>query len=149
MRQCEHSCTDDCVGEVAHAGQHGGMAGLPCSLWRIGHAGKHVAENQHSRNLRDAPPTMSAEEPEAPLEMDEGFGPLPVSKLEEFGIASYDCKRLKEAGFHTLESVAFTPKKTLVTVKGLSEQKVDKILFEGACTLTSGKDRPAWIHDGH
>ena len=92
---------------------------------------------------------MSAEEAEIPQEMDEGFGPLPVSKLEEFGIASYDCKRLKEAGFHTLESVAFTPKKTLVTVKGLSEQKVDKILFEGSCALTSGKACPARLHHRH
>lgn len=71
--------------------------------------------------------------PEAELEMvaDEAMGPLPVSKMEDFGISSSDCKKLKEAGFHTLESVAFTPKKTLLLIKGMSEQKVDKILSEG------------------
>ena len=33
-----------------------------------------------------------------------------------------------EAGFRTVESVAFTPKKTLINVKGLSENKIDKII---------------------
>ena len=33
-----------------------------------------------------------------------------------------------EAGYHTVESVAFTPRKTLVLVKGLSDAKIDKIL---------------------
>lgn len=33
-----------------------------------------------------------------------------------------------EAGYHTVEAVAFTPRKTLIQVKGLSEAKVDKIL---------------------
>jgi len=35
---------------------------------------------------------------------------------------------MEEAGFHTVEAVAFTPKKHLVIVKGLSEAKVDKII---------------------
>lgn len=55
----------------------------------------------------------------------------PLLIPQEFGISASDCKKLKEAGFHTLESVAFTPKKTLLTIKGMSEQKVDKILSEG------------------
>ena len=60
-------------------------------------------------------------------------GALRVLTLQEFGISASDCKKLKEAGFHTLESLAFTPKKTLLMIKGMSEQKVDKILGEGAC----------------
>ena len=39
-----------------------------------------------------------------------------------------DVKKLVEAGFRTVESVAFTPKKTLINVKGLSEGKIDKII---------------------
>ena len=39
-----------------------------------------------------------------------------------------DIKKLEEAGFHTVESVAFTPKKHLIIVKGLSEAKVEKII---------------------
>lgn len=55
-------------------------------------------------------------------------GPTPIKALEEKGINGGDIKKLEEAGFHTVESVAFTPKKNLVTVKGLSEAKVDKIV---------------------
>jgi DNA repair protein RAD51 len=33
---------------------------------------------------------------------------------------------------NTIEAVAFTPKKTLLTIKGISEAKADKILTEGA-----------------
>ncbi|WFD02745.1 RecA recombinase Rhp51 [Malassezia obtusa] len=73
---------------------------------------------------------MTEEQAEIPQELEEVIGPLPISKMEEFGISASDCKKLKEAGFHTLESLAFTPKKTLVGIKGMSEQKVDKILSE-------------------
>lgn len=53
--------------------------------------------------------------------------PLP----QEFGISSSDCKKLAEAGYYTIESVAFTPKRILCTVKGISEAKADKIIAEG------------------
>ena len=55
-------------------------------------------------------------------------GPTPIKALEEKGINSGDIKKLEEAGFHTVEAVAFTPKKHLIIVKGLSEAKVDKII---------------------
>ena len=55
-------------------------------------------------------------------------GPTPIKALEEKGINAGDVKKLEEAGFHTIEAVAFTPKKHLVQVKGLSENKVDKII---------------------
>ena len=41
-----------------------------------------------------------------------------------------------DAGFRTVEAIAFTPKKTLVNVKGLSEGKIDKII-EAAHSLVS------------
>lgn len=65
------------------------------------------------------------------VEVDEEMeleGPTPIKSLEEQGINAGDIKKLEEAGFHTVEAVAFTPKKQLTTVKGLSENKVDKIL---------------------
>jgi len=37
-------------------------------------------------------------------------------------------KKLKEAGYGTVEAILFTPRKHLVLVKGLSENKVDKII---------------------
>ena len=36
-------------------------------------------------------------------------------------------KKLEEAGFFTVESVVFAPKKHLITIKGISEQKAEKI----------------------
>ena len=55
-------------------------------------------------------------------------GPTPIKALEEKGINAGDIKKLEEAGYHTVEAVAFTPKKMLINVKGLSEAKVDKIV---------------------
>ena len=50
---------------------------------------------------------------------------------KERGISAGDVKKLKEAGYFTVESVAYTPKKALTAIKGLSESKIDKILKEG------------------
>jgi len=58
-------------------------------------------------------------------------GPLLVNKLQEAGIHANDIKKLSEFGLNTVEAVAFTPKKVLLTIKGISEQKADKILAEG------------------
>ncbi len=58
-------------------------------------------------------------------------GPLLVAKLVEAGIHPNDIKKLTGAGLHTVEAVAFTPKKHLVTIKGISDQKADKIIEEG------------------
>lgn len=74
---------------------------------------------------------MQAEEEQQVQQQEEDVemeGPTPVKELEAHGINSGDIKKLEDAGFHTVESVAFNPKKTLVNVKGLSEAKVDKIM---------------------
>ena len=64
-----------------------------------------------------------------PVEVDDDLdGPVQIMKLTEHGINQGDIKKLQEAGFTTVESVAYTPKKTLINVKGLSEAKIDKIL---------------------
>lgn len=81
------------------------------------------------------------EEDEKDLELE---GPMPVDALTTKGIASIDIKKLVEAGLNTVQSILFKPKKDLLQVKGLSENKVDKILE--ACndlvklTFTSAKD---------
>lgn len=46
-----------------------------------------------------------------------------------------DIKKLQEAGYHTIESVAFATKKHLITVKGISEAKADKILVKSFNTF--------------
>lgn len=66
------------------------------------------------------------------IEEEEEFtGPTLIGKLEEFGISAADVKKLMEAGFQTVESITFTAKKNLVTIKGITENKIDKILEVG------------------
>ncbi|XP_050085585.1 DNA repair protein RAD51 homolog A [Anopheles aquasalis] len=72
------------------------------------------------------------------VEDDEHYGPLLIGKLEGNGITSGDVKKLAEAGFHTIESVAFAPKKQLLTIKGISEAKADKILQEATKHVPMG-----------
>ncbi|KAL0165117.1 hypothetical protein M9458_040870, partial [Cirrhinus mrigala] len=67
-------------------------------------------------------------EVETEVEEEENFGPQPVSRLEQCGISSSDIKKLEDGGFHTVEAVAYAPKKELLNIKGISEAKADKIL---------------------
>lgn len=66
------------------------------------------------------------------------FGPIPIQRLESHGINSSDVKKLAEAGFHTVESIAFTPKKALLAIKGISEAKCDKIVGEATKLVPMG-----------
>jgi len=77
---------------------------------------------------------MSQQSQSQQIEEEEEYqisGPLLVNKLQEAGIHANDIKKLSEFGLNTVEAVAFTPKKALLTIKGISEQKADKILAEG------------------
>jgi len=47
-------------------------------------------------------------------------------------------KKLEEAGYHTVEAIAYTPKKQLLDVKGISEAKADKILLEATKLVPMG-----------
>jgi len=47
------------------------------------------------------------------------------------GLTKRDIQNFIEGGFHTVESVAYTPKMVLERIKGVSEQKASKILIEG------------------
>ena len=71
---------------------------------------------------------MQQREDAQQAETQEQFGPIPVSKLEVNGITSGDIKKLEDAGLHTVEAIAYTPKKALLAIKGISEQKAEKIL---------------------
>jgi DNA repair protein RAD51 len=58
----------------------------------------------------------------------ETSGPTPISKLDKScGIGNADIKKLQEAGFCTVESIAFAPRKSLLAVKGISDAKADKL----------------------
>lgn len=47
------------------------------------------------------------------------------------GISSADVKKLKEAGYYTVESIAYETRRGLVAIKGITEQKADKLINEG------------------
>ena len=51
-----------------------------------------------------------------------------IELLKDHGINQSDIQKLNDAGFMSIESVFYTTKKNLCAIKGLSEQKVDKIL---------------------
>ena len=47
------------------------------------------------------------------------------------GLTARDIKLIIEGGYNTVESIAYTPRKALEQVKGISEQKATKLLAEG------------------
>jgi DNA repair protein RAD51 len=51
-----------------------------------------------------------------------------IDRLEGPGIQAGDIKKLKEAGMYTIEMVAHCTKKDLSQIKGISDNKVEKIL---------------------
>ncbi|KAI0932092.1 RecA recombinase Rhp51 [Taiwanofungus camphoratus] len=73
-------------------------------------------------------------------------GPLLIQKLQEAGINAQDVKKLAETGLHTVEAVAYTPKKTLMQIKGISEQKADKILAEAHKIIPLGFQSATEVH---
>ncbi|PNY05071.1 DNA repair protein rad51 [Trifolium pratense] len=73
-------------------------------------------------------------------------GPLPVEQLQASGIASLDVKKLKDAGICTVESVAYTPRKDLLQIKGISEAKVDKIIEAASKLVPMGFTSASELH---
>lgn len=51
-----------------------------------------------------------------------------VDKLQDAGINAADLKKLKDAGYNTSQAIVFSMRKDLLAIKGLSDQKVDKII---------------------
>ncbi|XP_072779867.1 DNA repair protein RAD51 homolog A-like [Taeniopygia guttata] len=57
---------------------------------------------------------------------------------EQCGTNSSDGERLEEAGFHTVEAVAFGTEKELLNIKGTSETKAEKISWSEIIHITTG-----------
>ncbi len=55
--------------------------------------------------------------------------------MQQSGISASDIRKLEDAGFHTIEAVAYAPKKELLNIKGISEAKADKILVRKSSLL--------------
>ncbi|ETW86891.1 hypothetical protein HETIRDRAFT_447533 [Heterobasidion irregulare TC 32-1] len=93
---------------------------------------------------------MASQESEVPQEEGEEelqiSGPLLINKLQEAGIHAQDIKKLADAGFHTVESVAYTSKKNLISIKGISEQKAEKFLAEAQKIVPLGFQSATEVH---
>ncbi|KAK6029484.1 Rad51 [Ostertagia ostertagi] len=70
-----------------------------------------------------------------------------VEKLEQSGISSGDIKRLKEAGFNTVERIAHAMRSEITSVKGISEQKADKLLHEAMKLVPMGFTTAYEVHE--
>lgn len=88
----------------------------------------------------------SVQESVVSYEEEESYGPARISKLEGNGIGAADIKKLEEAGFHTVEAVAYAPKKQLLSIKGISETKADKLIAEAAKLVPLGFTTATEIH---
>ncbi|VDN06513.1 unnamed protein product [Thelazia callipaeda] len=81
-----------------------------------------------------------------PAEEEEVSSYTLVDKLEQYGIAASDIRKLKDAGFNTFEAIAYAPRKELVAIKGISEQKAEKIFTEAAKLVPMGFTTASEVH---
>lgn len=79
-------------------------------------------------------------------EEEEQFGPLLVAEFEKHGISVADIRKLQEAGFYTIESVVYAPKKKLTDIKGISEAKADKMIAEANKLVPTGFTTATEMH---
>lgn len=56
---------------------------------------------------------------------------LTVSMQGVAGLTKRDIQLIVDGGYNTVESVAYTPRRLIEQIKGISEQKATKILTEG------------------
>ncbi|KJH51728.1 DNA repair protein RAD51 [Dictyocaulus viviparus] len=70
-----------------------------------------------------------------------------IEKLEQAGISTGDIKRLKEAGFNTVERIAYAMRSEIASVKGISEQKADKLLYEAMKLVPMGFTTAYEVHE--
>jgi DNA repair protein RAD51 len=62
------------------------------------------------------------------------------------GINATDVKKLMEAGFFTVEAVAYATRKQLTEIKGISDAKADKLLLEASKLIPMGFTTAAEYH---
>ncbi|VDO16576.1 unnamed protein product [Haemonchus placei] len=70
-----------------------------------------------------------------------------IEKLEQSGISSGDIKKLKEAGFNTVERIAHAMRSEITAVKGISEQKADKLQHEAMKLVPMGFTTAYEVHE--
>ncbi|CAG9537321.1 unnamed protein product [Cercopithifilaria johnstoni] len=81
-----------------------------------------------------------------PVEEEDANSYTIIDKLEQFGISAADIRKLKDAGFCTFEAIAYAPRKELYAIKGISEQKAEKIFIEAAKLVPMGFTTASEVH---
>ena len=86
------------------------------------------------------------------------MGPIPVQTLTTKGVSAGDIKKLIEGGVHTVECLAHMSKKELCAIKGISENKVEKLQqvawqiipmgFTTATVIAENQAEKIMIHTG-
>ncbi|KIV89071.1 DNA repair protein rhp51 [Exophiala mesophila] len=73
--------------------------------------------------------------------------PIPVSQLVGIaGLTDRDIKLVVEGGYHTVESIAYTPRRLLEQIKGISEAKATKLLNEAMKLVPMGFTTATEMH---
>jgi DNA repair protein RAD51 len=95
---------------------------------------------------------MTGEVPQSQNDLnDEGVGgpgaPMSLAQLEGVsGLSARDIKMFVDAGYNTVESIAYTPRRHLEQIKGVSEQKASKILTEASKLVPMGFTTATEMH---
>jgi transcription termination factor NusA len=58
-------------------------------------------------------------------------GRLPVERLQEAGVYPQEIRSLLDAGFRTVESIAYSPRNGLIGIDDILEERVEEIRAEG------------------
>ncbi|CAE7738955.1 DMC1A, partial [Symbiodinium necroappetens] len=113
LQKSASACTAGTTGKAGSVGPPQGLlAKAPAMpvMAEVGQAKRKIAEVQED----------VYQEEELPYSL--------IDKLQDAGINAADLKKLKDAGYNTSQSVVFAMRKDLLNIKGLSDQKVDKII---------------------
>ncbi|CAF9905556.1 MAG: RecA recombinase Rhp51 [Gomphillus americanus] len=94
---------------------------------------------------------MTTEESASQPGFEEGAGgpgaPTPLSALEGVGgITKRDIQLMVDSGLYTVEAIAYTPKRALEQVKGISEMKAGKFLAEANKIVPMGFTTATELH---
>jgi len=98
-----------------------------------------------ARAAHAAPPAQAAAQPMVDAAEVAGAWQM-IDSLEGNGISAGDLKKLKERGLHTVEAVAYATRKELVDIKGISDQKVEKLLTAAQKMVNMGFSTATEIH---
>jgi meiotic recombination protein DMC1 len=62
------------------------------------------------------------------VEEEESLTSMSIDKLQEYNVNAADINKLKAAGICTVKGLLMVTRKELLNIKGISDQKVDKMV---------------------